>query len=181
MNDLEFFEEFLRRIKGGEIELTPVSVREYLEEKRKELPWASTVLEYGKEFKSPSEKDARLVYENIVSFDFPKEECFSNSLKMGISCKKDLSINYVEGFTISPPNEKLIHAWNSSGDKVMDTTWNLFSHFTDYMGIEFPPEFVQDLFTTYFKKSGGDRSKGSILMFWDIYKDPVLEYLRARS
>ena len=182
-DEMESFETILRLQRDGKIKITPISVRGYIEKHRDKFPWADTILEYGREFKPPSEHIAREVYKHFGKLDFPMGQCFSNSLKNGlIEVGKEIPpINYVEGFTISPPKKRLIHSWNSVNGKVVDTTWKLFSHFTDYMGIEFPPEFIREIFTHQSKK-GGEKIEGwSILMYWGIYKDPVLEYLRARS
>lgn len=176
MTEFELFDEIKRRRM---VEGEPLSSRKYLEKNRRKYPWADTILEYGKDFGTPSEDHAHLMYDYFKGM--PKGQCFKNSLHMGmIAAEEQKDFSYVEGFIIPPESGGLVHAWNGLPDgRIIDTTWNLFSLFVDYMGIEFPIPFIHDLFTDCGKQK--EIKRGNILGHWEFYRNPVIEYLRARS
>lgn len=190
LSDLQFFQRYHKNIPTHAL-----TARQYLEKNRKRIAWADAVLEHGKEFKTPDEKLAREVF-NVVhkkgkplldergGLIYPKGKCFINSFEFIRAANinfPDAKIFYVEGMTITAPRRPLLHAWTSHKDKVVDPTWHILSYFVNYMGIEFPIDFVQQLW----KEKGGGKGLVRPEFFghnWKrYYAEPVTEYLRSRK
>ena len=189
LSALGFFEKYHKNKPAHTL-----TARQYLERNRKRIAWADTVLEHGKEFKTPDEKLAREIFDALhrdgkpISFKdgrpmYPEGECFMNSFKFIRATHinfPDAKIYYVEGITVTAPKRPLLHAWTSYKDKVIDPTWHIISHFVNYMGIEFPIDFVHQLWKEKAKK-GFIRSEFFGHNWKRYYAEPVTEYLRSRK
>lgn len=173
ISDIDLFNKMLESKEKPRL-----TARQYLEWNRKKIPWADTVLEYGKEFIAPDKDLALNLFDRFQKIA-PKGRCFENSLylaKAGV--QNGHNTTYAEGVAVVPPGRALIHAWSSyDGKLAIDPTWNLFAHFANYMGIELPADFVYDL---WIKKAKNEKIRPGLLWrHWHIYSDPVLEFLKA--
>lgn len=179
LSDIEFFEILIAKEKKWGTKILPyITAKEYLEKNVRKIKWAETVLEYGREFSLPTEEKARQMYEYWRTHKFPYEsrQCYSNSLVFG----ETAGWPYVEGLAMTIPTRALFHAWNAvPGSLVaLDVTWPLFSYFVSYMGIELPVDFVLSLIKE--REGKEPKLKCGILYSWDIFKEPVKEFLRTR-
>ncbi len=184
LSDFELFDAMTADEKKYNGRMFPqVTAKEYLEKNVHKIKWAKTVLEYGREFAPPAEQQARKMYEHwrLLEFPFKKGQCYHNSYVFG----KIAGWPYVEGLVATIPGRVFFHAWNATPGSLVaaDVTWPLFSYFTSYMGIEFPVEFALSLLKEKEKrkkKVDNSCSKGWILYSWDIFEEPVKEFLRTR-
>lgn len=185
LSELEHFNIIIadERVCGGRM-LPLMTAKEYLEKNVHKIKWAETVLEYGREFKIPTEKQVRQMYEHWRKNKFPFENgrCYRNSYVFG----KIGDGPYVEGLAMTVPRRALFHAWNvfPGSSVVADVTWPLACYFTSYMGIEFPVDFFFSLLEELEeknKKTGENLcSKGGIFYSWHLFEEPVREFLRTR-
>ena len=93
--------------------------------------------------------DLELADKEIDSgFHIPEiKQCYYNSMMA------DPSLEYWEGWAVSPLGLPLNHAWNIKDEQVVDTTWGLLNHMRkgakeiSYLGINIPRTFIMEQLT----------------------------------